>query len=147
MHNDYTEVSGPQRVRDLVGGAEAERLLRYRFAVINVWRPMVGPVWDTPLAVCDARSMAAEDFRRTDLIYPERTGEVYSVRHNPAHRWYYVSAMEPDEVLYMKCFDSARDGRARFTAHSAFANPDCPAEFTPRESIETRTLAFFAPEA
>src|SRR5262245_5206259 len=35
-HNDYTERSGPQRVRDLLGD-EADARLRRRFAVINVW--------------------------------------------------------------------------------------------------------------
>src|SRR5438309_7082569 len=35
-HNDYTERSGPQRVRDLFPPEEAERLLGNRVAVINV---------------------------------------------------------------------------------------------------------------
>jgi hypothetical protein len=48
--------------------------------------------------------------------------------------------MEPDEVLLLKCFDSRRDGRARYTAHTGFANPESPADAVPRESIEVRTL-------
>jgi len=147
VHNDYTLKSGPQRVRDLLPEEEAEELLRHRFAVVNVWRPIRGPVQDTPLAFCDAQSMGPEDFVPTDLIYENRVGEVYSVRHNPAHRWYYIPEMQADEVILLKCYDSAADGRARFTAHSAFNHPAAPADAAPRESIEVRTLVFFAPEA
>jgi hypothetical protein len=42
-HNDYTEWSGPQRVRDLLP-EEAEELLKDRFAVIQTWRPVRNPV-------------------------------------------------------------------------------------------------------
>src|SRR5581483_6285773 len=69
VHNDYTLKSGPQRVRDLLPAEEAKELLRHRFAVINVWRPIRGPVQESPLAVCDARSVAQEDFIPTDLVY------------------------------------------------------------------------------
>ena len=145
-HNDYTEKSGPQRVRDLMG-EDAERLLEHRFTFINVWRPIRGPVLDVPLAVCDARSIDHEDFIATDLKYEDRNGEVYSVRHNDAHRWFYVSQMQPDEVMLIKCFDSACDGRARFTAHCAFKDPAAPTDALSRQSIEVRTIAFFAPDA
>lgn len=147
VHNDYTEKSGPQRVRDLLDPAEADALLQHRFAVINVWRPIRGPVQDKPLAVLDAQSMGPNDFVATDLIYKDRTGEIYSVHHRPTHRWYYVSEMQPDEALLLKCYDSATDGRARFTAHSAFSNPSAPTDAAPRESIEARTLVFFPPAA
>ena len=146
VHNDYTEKSGPQRVRDLLDPDEADALLKHRFAVINVWRPIRGPVQDKPLAVLDAQSMGPNDFVATDLVYRDRTGEIYSVHHRPTHRWYYVSEMRADEVLLLKCYDSATDGRARFTAHSAFSNPSAPADAAPRESIEARTLVFFPPD-
>ncbi len=142
VHNDYTEKSGPQRVRDLLGD-EADALLRHRFAVVNVWRPIRGPLRDAPLAVCDARSVAPADFVATDLIYKDRVGETYAVRHSPNHRWLYVPEMRTDEVLLLKCYDSAADGRARFAPHTAFEDPTAPADVLPRESIELRTLAFF----
>src|SRR5262249_9027935 len=66
VHNDYTEKSGPQRVRDLLG-AEADVLLHKRFSVVNVWRPIHGPVQDSPLAVSDARSVSEDDLVATDL--------------------------------------------------------------------------------
>ena len=141
-HNDYTLTSGPQRVRDLLG-AKAAALLKHRFAEINVWRPIRGPVEESPLAVCDAQSMKLGDFVATDLKYRDRTGEVYSVTYSPAHRWYYFPRMQRDEALLLKCYDSAEDGRARFTAHTGFEDPSAPSSAAPRESIEARMLVFF----
>jgi len=141
-HNDYTLKSGPQRVRDLLPD-EAGELLNHRYAIINVWRPIRGPVKESPLAVCDARSMELKDFLPSDLLYRDRTGEVYSIAFNPNHRWYYFPHMERDEALLLKCYDSAVDGRARFTAHSAFEDPSSPPDAPARESIEARTLVFW----
>ena len=143
-HNDYTIKSGPQRVRDLVPD-EADRLLKHRFALINLWRPIRGPVEESPLAVCDAHSIAQRDFVPTDLKYRDRTGEVYSLAFNPNHRWFYFPQMQKNEALLLKCYDSMEDGRARFSAHSAFDDPTSPPNAAPRESIEARTLVFFAP--
>lgn len=144
-HNDYTLKSGPQRVRELVGDAEAEELLKHRYAFINVWRAVRGPIEEFPLAVCDARSMVLKDFIATDLKYPDRTGEVYSVAYNPTHRWFYFPRMQTDEALLLKCFDSD-ERRTQFTAHSAFEDPTSPPNALPRESIEARTILFFAPD-
>jgi hypothetical protein len=141
-HNDYTFKSGPQRVRDLLP-AEADELLKHRFAVINVWRPIRGPVEESPLAVCDARSIAPRDWVASDLKYRDRTGEVYSITFNPDHRWFYFPRMQREEALLLKCYDSIDDGRARFTAHTAFDDPTSPPGASARESIETRTLVFF----
>ena len=143
VHNDYTPKSGPQRVRDLLDAAEAEERLKHRFAIVNVWRPIRGPVEEAPLAVCDARSVAPEDLIETDLLYPDRTGEIYSVAFNPAHRWVYFPEMERDEVLFLKVYDSMTDGRARFAPHTAFEDPTGPRAPIPRESIETRSLLLF----
>ncbi len=143
VHNDYTERSGPRRAEELLAPEEAARRLGGRFAFINVWRPVVGPVLDMPLAVLDARSIQPGDFVATDLHYQERAGEVYSVHYNPAHRWHYISRMQPDEVLLLKCFDTIADGSARFTAHSAFIDPTAPEDAPARHSIEARTIAFY----
>jgi hypothetical protein len=142
VHNDYTISSGPQRVRDLMG-EEAEELLSHRFEIVNVWRPIRGPLRDAPLAVCDATTVAFTDFVPSDLVYRDRTGEIYHVKYNPAHRWFYAPEMQTDEALLIKCYDSATD-KARFTAHSASEDPTAPAEMLPRESIELRTLGFHA---
>lgn len=141
VHVDHTAKSGPQRVRDLIP-EDAPELLRGRVQVINLWRPIRGPLLDAPLAVCDAGSVEPQDLVPTDLIYRERVGETYSVTHRSSHRWYYFSRMRADEVLLLKCYDSATDGRARFAPHSAFADPTTPPDAPLRESIELRTLVF-----
>jgi hypothetical protein len=146
VHNDYTEWSGPQRVREILPD-EAEKLLAHRFAIIQVWRAIKAPIQSNPLAIADARSLAPEDLIAAERRYPHRVGETYRIRHNPAHRWFYFPRMRRDEALVFKVYDSATDGRARFTAHSSFNDPGTPAGAPPRQSIEARTLAFFAPGA
>ena len=141
VHVDHTAGSAPQRVRDLLP-EDAEALLRGRVQIINLWRPIRGPVQDAPLAVCHGRSVAPDDLVPSDLVYPERTGETYSVTYNPAHRWLYLREMTTDEVLLLKIYDSKIDGRARFTPHTAFDDPTAPRDAPPRESIELRTLVF-----
>jgi hypothetical protein len=142
VHNDYTAKSAPQRVRDLMG-EEAEELLRRRYAIINLWRPISGPVLESPLALCDAESLAEKNLVPTDLKYPDRTGEIYSITYDEGQRWYYFPKMRPDEVVFIRCFDSARQGVARFSAHGAFEDPTSPRDAPPRESIEVRTLVFY----
>jgi hypothetical protein len=142
VHNDYTEWSGPQRVRDVLPD-EADALLAGRFAIIQVWRPIRHPVETDPLGICDARSVAEKDFIISERIYPNRVGQTYAVGYNPQHDWYWFPRMRRDEALVFKVFDSAKDGRARWTAHSAFEDPTSPPNARPRESIEIRTLAFF----
>jgi hypothetical protein len=141
VHNDYTLRSGPQRVRDLVGGEEAEALILRRYAVINVWRALRGPVQQNPLAFCDAGSLVQRDFVPTDLRYRNRTGEIYSLLYRPEHRWFYYPEMQADEALLLKCFDSDPQ-RACFTAHTAIDDPTSPPDAATRESIEVRTLVF-----
>ncbi|MBV8744859.1 MAG: methyltransferase [Xanthobacteraceae bacterium] len=141
-HNDYTEWSGPQRVRDVLPD-EADDLLSRRFAIVQVWRPIRHPVETFPLAICDARTVAFDDFVLSERRYPNRVGQTYAVNYNPAHRWYWFPLMRRDEALVFKVYDSLKDGRARWTAHTAFNDPTSPPNARPRESIEIRTFAFF----
>ena len=150
-HNDYTERSGPKRKREILEAAGRTDLGDRRVAFVNLWRPIVGPVQDNPLALCGAHSVSPQDLVETDIHHfgednlevPRHSGQIYSLRHNPAHRWFYASDMRPDELLLLKCYDSRTDGRARFMPHTGFRNPACPPDFVPRESIETRTLVVF----
>lgn len=146
IHVDYSERSGPQRVRDLMGD-EADALLRQRFAIVNVWRPIRGPLRDAPLAVCDAASVPRADLVASDLVYAQRTGENYTVTWRASHRWFYAPDMRANEALLLKCYDSSTDGRARFVPHTAFTDPTAPSDVLPRESIEFRTFAFYAGNA
>ena len=143
VHNDHTVNSAPRRVRDHLG-ADAEELLKHRFGIVNVWRPVRGPVLDSPLALCDAQSFTDADLIASDLVYAHVRGETSRVAYNPAHRWYYFSEMQTDEVLFIRVHDSANDGRARLSFHTSFENPLTP-DAPPRESIEVRTLVFFPP--
>jgi hypothetical protein len=143
VHVDHTERSGPQRLRDLLPD-EADELLRGRVQIINLWRPIRGPLLDMPLTVADASSVKPEQLVPSDLIYKHRVGETYSVRYDAAHRWYYVPRMQADEVLLLKCYDSKTDGRARFAPHTAFVDPTTPTNAPPRESIELRALVLHA---
>jgi len=150
VHVDYTEASGPQYF-DRYLGKEADRLRGRRFALINLWRPITGPMRDHPLALCDARSASSSDLMVSKTVSRSgekglRTpdgaiseGQIYSVAYNPAHRWFYVPDMMPYEALLLKNYDSRRDV-ARFSPHCAFEDPTTPADALPRASIEVRTL-------
>jgi hypothetical protein len=142
VHNDYTEWSGPQRVRDLLPD-EADGLLRRRFAIVQVWRPIRHPVETFPLAICDATSLSAENLVVSERRYPNRIGQTYAITYNPAHHWYWFPRMRREEAIVFKVYESLTDGRARWTAHTAFQDPTLPPNARPRESIEIRTLAFF----
>ena len=142
VHNDYTEWSAPQRVRDLLP-EEAETLLQRRFAIVQVWRPIRHPVESFPLAICDATSMRPQDLIISERRYPNRIGQTYAIAHNPDHHWYWFPRMRREEAIVFKVYDSQKDGRARWTAHTAFDDPTAPSGARPRESIEIRTLAFF----
>jgi hypothetical protein len=144
VHDDYTEKSGPQRVRDLLPADEAEARLGKRFAEYNVWRNIDHePVEMAPLGLVDAESIAPRDLAVCDLVYADRTGEIYQGVYNADHRWCYFPGMTRDEAILIKCYDSMKDGRARFSLHSAFDDPTSPADAKPRQSIEVRAFAFF----
>ena len=141
-HNDYTEWSGPNRVRELLPD-EAESLLKQRFAIIQVWRAINQPIQSNPLAIADAQQHRARGpaDRRAALPAPRRADLPPEVQ--PAHRWFYFPEMRRDEALVFKVYDSEKDGRARFTPHTSFDDPSTPPGAPPRQSIEARALAFF----
>ena len=141
-HNDYTEWSGPQRVREIMGD-EAEALLARRFAIIQVWRAINEPIESNPLAVADARTVSMEDLMIAERRYPHRVGQTYRLKHNANHRWVYFPRMHRDEAIVFKVYDSEKDGRARFTPHTAIDDPTSAPGSRPRQSIEARAFAFY----
>jgi hypothetical protein len=142
VHNDYTDWSGPQRLRDLLPD-EAEALLQNRMAIIQVWRAINTPIERNPLAIADARSLAPEDFIAAERRFPDRVGEIYQFKYNLAHRWTFFPRLRRDEALVFKVYDSETDGRARWGAHTSFDDPATAPNAPPRESIEIRAFAFF----
>jgi len=143
VHDDQTLDSAPRRVARHLTPEEAEWRLKRRFAIVNFWRPIGGPVFQTPLAVCDARTIVSSDLLPSDLVYPDWTGETYSVAFNPRHRWYWYPHQLPSEATLLKIYDSAAHGPARLTAHTAFDDPTSPPNAPPRRSIEVRAIVFW----
>jgi len=143
-HNDYTEWSGPQRLREIIPG-EATQLLKHRFAIIQVWRAINQPIQSNPLALVDARTVASIDLLPAERRYPDRVGETYQLKYNPNHHWFYFPLMRRDEALVFKVYESEKDGRARFTPHTSFIDPTSADNAPPRQSLEVRTFAFFGP--
>ncbi|HEY2275693.1 MAG TPA: CmcJ/NvfI family oxidoreductase [Steroidobacteraceae bacterium] len=139
-HTDYTPGSALQRLRQELG-PHAEAGLS-RFVQVNLWRPIRGPVRDAPLALCDGASVAPQALRAVELRYPQRTGEICYLVHQPGQRWYFASDMGADEAWLFKNFDSASAEHASAAPHSAFTDPRHP-RVAPRESIEVRALAIF----
>ena len=142
VHCDYTPVSGPLRVRQLLPD-EADALLQRRVAFYNFWKPLKRRVEEKPLAMCDVTSALQADMLEMLLRYRERTGEIFVMRHSSAHRWWYFPRMTPENVVLLKTYESETDGRARFLGHSAFEDPNTLPDAPVRESIEIRTMALF----
>jgi len=143
VHIDQTFDASVARVHYHLG-EDAERLLKSRVRIINVWRPIGNPVAHKPLAVADWRSLDVKnDLVPVRFIYPHRVGGTYSVKYNPQIKWNYLSNQSPDEVTLIKCFDSETD-RARLTPHSAFLDTTSPENAPKRQSIEVRCLVFDA---
>jgi hypothetical protein len=143
VHDDQTLDSAPRRVARHLEPAEAAWRLQRRFAILNFWRPVGYRVQKTPLAICDARTIEPADLIPSDLVYADWTGETYSIAFNPRHRWYWYPRQTPSEATLLKIYDSATDGRARLTAHTAFDDPTSAPDAPPRLSIEVRSIVFW----
>ncbi len=150
-HSDYTDRSVRQRMRDVYGYDAEDRLAR-RFAVVNAWRSMTGPVEQWPIAMCDARTIDDSLMHKIEREAPHRTepsfeysrsSETRHASYDANHRWFYFPQMTRDEVLLFKNYDTLRDGTARYALHSAFEDPTGPADPAPRESIESRAFVFY----
>jgi len=142
VHNDYTAKSGQVCLRENLG-ADAGQLARTRFQIVNVWRPLVDPVEDYPLALCDARSLDPSDLIDSERRAPNHIGEIQLAVHAPEQRWYYYSEMRPPEVLVFKTFDSIDAGLRPCSIHSAIHLPQAPEDAKPRESVESRAFVFY----
>ncbi len=141
--NGFEFIDHETAVKDFFDADEAEALLERRFAIVQVWRPIRHPIQSDPLAICDARSLAPGDLIAAERRYPDRVGETYRISYNPDHRWFYFPNMRRNEALVFKVYDSEKDGRARFTAHTSFDDPTGPPDAPRRESIEMHLLVFY----
>jgi len=148
VHVDYSRKSFEDFARmHLADVEDAESWLKRRFVAYNIWRVLTPPPQDVPLALCDARTAQANDVTVGEAVIdtpnePEMRFESSLYHANPGHRWFWFSDMRPDEALVFKAFDSDLE-RVQGCPHSAFDNPDCPADVAPRASAEIRAYAFY----
>ncbi|KAH6683503.1 hypothetical protein F5X68DRAFT_22275 [Plectosphaerella plurivora] len=114
-----------------------------RYQIVNIWRP-IRTVMKDPLAVADATTVDDDDLVGAAIQYPNGSrAETWAVRPNERHRWYYKSGQRPDEVLFIKCFDSDEaEGVARRAPHCAFRDAEHD-EAESRESVEVRAVLLF----
>ena len=142
VHADYTEKSGPQRAKDVMGVEKFNNLKSNgkRIIQLNVWKPINGPVKRSPIAFADASSILRSDLVATDQLFPDRTGEIYHIAHSDKQNWCWLSNMTDDEILLLKGWDSLDDGRAKYTPHGAFDLPYQKESDPARESIEARVF-------
>ncbi|KAJ5888718.1 hypothetical protein N7495_008759 [Penicillium taxi] len=139
VHIDQTYEAAKSRVNYHLPD-DAPELLKGRYQLINVWRP-IRTILKDPLAVADAHTVDDSSLVPVKLIYSDREGETYTVKPDPNIKWYYRYGQTPDLVTLIKCFDSKTDGRARRIPHTAFVNPATENE-PGRQSIEVRALVF-----
>ena len=139
VHNDYTPWSGVQRLKDFLPN-EADKLASGRLQIINIWRSLEETIERSPLAMCDATTIAPEDAIATERRARDRIGEIYRYTYNPAHRWYYYPALTPDEAILIRTFDSASDKPMLCAPHCAFDDPNTAVNAPPRCSIELRAF-------
>jgi hypothetical protein len=146
VHIDQTAKSAKERVIHHAGAA-AEKLLEGRYRIINIWRPLNGPIASFPLAYASSASVTDDDVIPVEHIYPDRIGQTAGVKYNERHAWHYLSGIRNDERIFLECFDSdvskpgskVQGGRA---PHTAFVDPRTPENAPGRESIEVRALVF-----
>ncbi len=143
VHNDYTDRSGRKRLHTMFPD-EAKKISTARFAIVNVWRPVNHLAITTPLALCDGSTIDVSNLVPTERRARDRTGELMLVSYDPGQQWYFFPGVRPDEVILLKTFDSAEDGRTSFSVHTAFEDPTAPSDAPPRESIESRCFVLFA---
>jgi len=119
-----------------------------RSAQYNVWRALSGAPQDVPLALCDYTSVKPEDLIDCTAIFdppggaPEWSFGNYVIAHNPDHRWYYFSDMQPDEAIVFKTSESDA-GRAQLMPHGAVKNPLAGEDAPARISLEMRGTCYW----
>ena len=146
-HVDYGRRTVEEVVREMLGDA-AEVLLQKRVVLMNFWRP-ISTVYRSPLALCDASSVTRDDLYDSEIYggldNPDRAPLYgYNLSYNPAHRWYYVKHMQPDEVFAFKLYDSL-ESAPQWTGHTAINDPETRDGDPWRESMEIRTISFIDP--
>jgi hypothetical protein len=145
VHADYAPDWARSESRKWLERTNILDISNRRWLIINVWKPLFGPLHDWPLGLLDYTSVdTKKDLVASDNIYPHIVSETYNVHHNPAHRWFYLSGQMPHEILVFKSFDSkASKGNARVCPHAAFENSSATLSARRRESFECLAMVIF----
>ncbi len=120
------------------------------FGLFNIWRSIdfEQEIEVMPLAVCDRRTVLAEDIVYSDARRLTAHGaRLIDCRliHDVAHGWYYFPRMTADEVLIFRQYDTRYEQAAlRATFHTAFEDPNTRDGAPLRRTIEARVMAVFA---
>jgi len=141
-HNDVTYDSGPHMIDFHLPPKMKDEYLKpgFRFRIVNTWRGLLPKIEDSPLAVCDYRSVDKNDLIACDRVIPTRAGEVYYLRYNLKQRWYFLDGMTPKDLLVMMMYDSENGTQARYCPHSPVDNPMASIDAPARRSVETRSI-------
>lgn len=141
-HGDFTERTAHEMLK-VHTGLDAPALSGRSFSIVNIWRPIVGPLRDQPLALCDAATVGDDDLTVCDIVYPDRRSELFDVSHNENHRWYYAPDMSNAEAWVFSTYRSNAAGGSVSVPHCAIDPQADGAPILPRESIESRLIAIF----
>ncbi|KAK1751524.1 hypothetical protein QBC47DRAFT_82889 [Echria macrotheca] len=139
VHCDASENTHERRL-PLLRPNDAQKLASGRVREISVWRKLSECPQDTPLALCDARTVEPGDLVPMDVVYPHFADEVYEVRYNKNHRWFYNKEMTTDDVAIFMLHDT--QNKDLVCPHSAFLDPTVPGGTPPRLSIEVKIMIF-----
>ncbi|KAG9230911.1 hypothetical protein BJ875DRAFT_407957 [Amylocarpus encephaloides] len=143
VHCDQSAKGALRRVKQNISeNDDINEIVDAGVQMINVWRPLIGPIVDWPLAMMDYRSLSSSDVHPCDLWRHqfEEKGQTVTFTHNENQKWYYLDRHRTNEVSLIKIWDSRREGIANMCAHVAFEHPDTPCDTTPRESVEVRCI-------
>ncbi|KAF1950197.1 S-adenosyl-L-methionine-dependent methyltransferase [Byssothecium circinans] len=144
VHCDQSEKGALRRLTMNLGENESlHDVLKGRVQMINVWRPLNGPVKDWPLATMDFKTAKSNEMYSCNLYKgtDEERGQTATYTFSEAQKWFYLNEQQTDEVTVIKIWDSKVGGVSRFCAHSAFHHPRAPLDVEPRESVEVRCFA------
>lgn len=150
IHGDYTENSAPAEIEKLVGAEEAKTWRKHRYAIFSLWRAFSEPPQDMPLCLLDYTTVDVEKQRQLGDVYYGK-GPIEKRMHlegsgyfyDPAHRWCYFRDMTPDELLFIKTYDSDHT-KAWQTPHTSFVDPSAGPDAVPRASLDIRAAVLWA---
>lgn len=156
-HVDFTPPCAERLAREIYAKSFPDGKGYTRFIASSLWRAFSQPPQDWPLALCDARSVGADEGVPNTLHIVDRIPDEAAMlaempgqdtmvaaaifQYRSQHRWWYFSRMTRDEVVLLKFHDSDRS-RALRAPHTAFCDTSLPGA-SPRQSIEYRSFAFF----